>query len=683
MKTLKLKVRINLAIIVFLIAIFSGLGITIFRTVKTEIVKETDERMKDHVQDLYTILDDHVKQKQESVNISLNLAHSILYNSGEIKETNEFIDVNGANQISNVEKIYRIPNWKINGESLYKNYEVVDLIKSKAVQTATIFQKIDDGYLRISTNVMKLDGSRAINTFIPNSSEVVQSVEKGITYYGRAFVVNDWYLTAYEPIKINGFIKGILYVGVREKDYSMIKNIFSSKTYYKSGYPFIVSETGDFIIHPKNEGENFAKANFFLQLKGSKPTDYKTEYIWPETSEGKDKVQYFKYFEPYKCYIVSSIYKSDLYSSVNKLLVLIVIAMLVSIALFYLVLAWLLNPIIQNIIMMANFATDIAEGDLTSEVSYTRDDELGMLAKALQRMIGKLREVVLTVQSGADNISAASSQMSSSSQEMSQISSQQAASIEEVSSSMEQIVENIQKNAHNSGNAEQISADGSKGISRSYEVTKLATENMRVIANKITVITDIAFQTNILALNAAVEAARAGEYGRGFAVVAAEVRKLAERSKIAAEEIIYLSNKGVSLSEETINILGDLVPQIQGTASLVQDISNSSIEQSAGASKISSSIQQLNEAAQANASSSEELASSAEELASQAEQLKDLVSFFHLEKANSILYSFKNEQAGNTVSTNRSSSVKKSALQKKKGVDLDLEEQKEHAFEMY
>ena len=137
-----------------------------------------------------------------------------------------------------------------NGKPLFQNYELVDAIRDQSVETATLFQKIDDGYLRIATNVMKQNGERAIGTFIPNSSEVIKTIEKGEIYYGRAFVVNNWYLTAYEPIRLNGEIAGILYVGVKEMDYAFIKQIFEGKTYYKTGYPFLVSSSGDLIIHP-------------------------------------------------------------------------------------------------------------------------------------------------------------------------------------------------------------------------------------------------------------------------------------------------------------------------------------------------------------------------------------------------------------------------------------------------
>ena len=212
----------------------------LYATVRSKVISDADEQMKAHVDDLYTILDIHVKEKQNSVNISLNLAHSILNECGGITETDSHQTVQGINQITKEKRDYQIPIWHINNTNVYNDITIVDKIKSQAVETATIFQKIDDGYLRVSTNVMKLDGTRAVNTFIPNSSNVIKTIEKGETFYGRAFVVNDWYLTAYEPIRINGVVKGILFVGVKEKDYAMIKKLFSNKRYYTNGYPFII-----------------------------------------------------------------------------------------------------------------------------------------------------------------------------------------------------------------------------------------------------------------------------------------------------------------------------------------------------------------------------------------------------------------------------------------------------------
>jgi len=334
--------------------------------------------------------------------------------------------------------------------------------------------------------------------------------------------------------------------------------------------------------------------------------------------------------------------------------------------------------------MMSNFAKLIANGDLSVNIEDTRKDEIGVLARALNQMVGKVREVVLAVQTGADNISATSAQLSSSSQQTSQAAIQQASSVEEVSSTMEQMVTTIKKNAQNSCDAEKISNDGAMGISKSYETTKLASQNMLEVSKKITFITDIAFQTNILALNAAVEAARAGEHGRGFAVVAAEVRKLAERSKLAAEEIILLSKKGVALSEEALEILSDMVPQIQLTANLVQGISNSSMEQSSGANQINSSILQLNDVAQQNASSSEELSSSAEELSSQAEQLKELISFFNVENVSSVKSNYtKSEVADKVINKQQRNNVYDLRRKEKSGFNLQLTEVEEERYENY
>jgi methyl-accepting chemotaxis protein len=267
----------------------------------------------------------------------------------------------------------------------------------------------------------------------------------------------------------------------------------------------------------------------------------------------------------------------------------------------------------------------------TKSLELEQDDEIGDLAKALRSMVQKLSEIVSNIIHGSDNIAAASQQMSSVAQQMSQGSSEQASSAEEVSSSMEEMAANIQQNTEYARETESIAKTAEQGISEGSKTTNQAVEAMKQIADKISIIGEISRQTNILALNAAVEAARAGEHGKGFAVVAAEVRKLAERSQVAASEIDKLSKYGVDISEAAGKKLYEIVPEIQKTARLVQEIAAASIEQNSGADQVNSAIQQLNQVTQQNAASSEEMATSSEELASQAEQLLELVSFFKLE----------------------------------------------------
>ncbi len=244
----------------------------------------------------------------------------------------------------------------------------------------------------------------------------------------------------------------------------------------------------------------------------------------------------------------------------------------------------------------------------------------------------KLKEVIASVMLGSDNIAAASLQMSSGSQQVSQGASEQASSAEEVSSSMEEMAANIQQNTDNAQEADKISQKVQDGVSKVSSASQDSLVSIKNIAEKIGIINDIAFQTNILALNAAVEAARAGEQGRGFAVVAAEVRKLAERSKIAADEIVALSSKSVNVTENAAALMAGLIPEIERTAKLVQEIAAASLEQTSGADQVNTAIQQLNQVTQQNAAASEEMATSAEELSSQAEQLKEIISYFRLDE---------------------------------------------------
>jgi methyl-accepting chemotaxis protein len=283
---------------------------------------------------------------------------------------------------------------------------------------------------------------------------------------------------------------------------------------------------------------------------------------------------------------------------------------------------------IQPIEKLKAVVQKVSDGDLSQTIDVGKKDEIGVLFDAMKVMVEKLKTVIEDVQTAADNVASGSRQISSGSEQMSQGTTEQAASAEETSSSVEEMNATIRQNADNAFQTEKIARKSADDATASGKAVAEAVHAMKEIASRISIIEEIARQTNLLALNAAIEAARAGEHGRGFAVVAAEVRKLAERSQVAAAEIGRLSGSSVEIAENAGVLLNKLVPDIQKTAELVQEISASSKEQAGGAAQINSSIQQLNKVIQQNAGASEEMASTAQELAAQAGQLLESISFF-------------------------------------------------------
>ena len=273
----------------------------------------------------------------------------------------------------------------------------------------------------------------------------------------------------------------------------------------------------------------------------------------------------------------------------------------------------------------------LAEGDLTVKIESDSRDETGLMLTAMKNMVEKLSQVVNDVKSSAEALSGASEEVSATAQSLSQASSEQASGVEETSASIEQMTASITQNTENARVTDGMATKAAKEAGEGGEAVKSTVVAMKQIAQKIGIIDDIAYQTNLLALNAAIEAARAGEHGKGFAVVAAEVRKLAERSQVAAQEIGEVASSSVDLAERAGKLLDEIVPSIKKTSDLVREIAAASEEQSSGVGQINSAVGQLSQTTQQNASASEELAATAEEMSGQAEQLQQAMGFFKVQ----------------------------------------------------
>ncbi|MCB0263503.1 MAG: methyl-accepting chemotaxis protein, partial [Calditrichaeota bacterium] len=587
---------------------------TVSNVIQTELNNITMTSVKQIASDVYFMCSNTNNLIQQAVKSNLNVASKLLNDRNGISLSKSTVQWTAINQFSKETRELELPKIRVGStplEQIQKFDErltFIDDVSDLVGGTCTIFQRMNNegDMLRVATNVKKLDGDRAIGTYIPAvnpdgiSNPVVSKVLKGETYYGRAFVVNAWYQTAYQPIfDDQSNVIGILYVGIKQADMeNSLREAIYSNVVGKTGYVYVIGgkgqEKGHYIISKdgKRDGEDIynakdADGNFVIQniintaINTPKDEVGFIRYPWKNAGEehARDKIAALTYFEEWDWVIGAGTYEDDFAESTQMVeqslsnLVWKTIIWSLPFLILSLVVMWVISSRISLPIQsVSDVAGLLADGDLTNDVQVDRNilnrkstDEVSELAHSMDKMIDQLRTIVMQAQDVSSGVTANSEQVSATAEAISQGATEQAATAEEVSSSMEEIAANIQQNADNALQTEKIAVQTAQDAKISGEAVVKTVGAMRDIAGKISIIEEIARQTNLLALNAAIEAARAGEHGKGFAVVAAEVRKLAERSQTAAAEIGELSGSSVKVAEHAGELLAKILPDIQRT----------------------------------------------------------------------------------------------------------------------
>ncbi len=606
----------------------------------------------------------HVTLSKQLEN-DMNVLMDIVSRHNGIHLLDETVEWKAVNQVTKNASTVQLPKMALGDQWLGQNPDaglptpLVDDILGLTGTTCTVFQTMNPqgDLLRVATNILKNNGKRAVGTYIPDSSIVAKTIKSGETFRGTAYVVNAWYLTQYRPIKdASGKVVGCLYVGILQEGVKELRKSLRSIVIGATGYLSILSGSGKSAGTIKmHKQSNLEGSSAFTSQDSESAAIYKTLVEAAKQADGKPVTQSAMlaepgsgtkeetilaaiYFKPWDWVIVGTGYIKEFME--NKHVVddalensrwwafavgLLMLCLGTATALYF------ARNMSGSICRAVAVMSKINQGQLDVEkLPTTSRDELGELGHALNSMGEKLREIVADVQTESESVANGSVELSSTSLNLAEGASNQAASVEEISSSMEEMTASIEQNTKNAQQTELIAREAASDAKQGGDSVEKTVLAMRQIADKIAIVEEIARQTNLLALNAAIEAARAGEHGKGFAVVAAEVRKLAERSGVAASEISELSVNSVAIAEQAGKMLEKMVPDITKTAELVQEIAASSTEQHEGNRQINSAIQLLDKVVQENTTDSERVAASSEELAGHAAILKDTIGYFKL-----------------------------------------------------
>lgn len=636
--------------------------------------------------DVYHMLDVYHRALMKRLQHALTTASVLCAKYGDLRlDPSQKVEWQAINQFTNEVQNVELPRmclgdvWLGQITDMATAAPLVDQVKELTGTTCTIFQRMNErgDMLRVCTNVRTAENRRAVGTYIPatnpdgSPNPVIAALREGRTYFGKAFVVDRWYITAYKPLySEDRELIGCLYVGVPRDEIPELRQAITNITVGKSGYVYVLQGSGEkrgtYIISQqgKRDGECIweakdADGRYFIQSIIEKALKLKPgecafeRYPWQNAGDttARWKVAAVTYFEPWDWVIGAGAYEDDFEDAVarirealNGMLYWTLLAAGAAVTGCLAFAFWGTRHSIRNLRQLATLLTKISEGeaDLTQRLPVQGKDEVAEVARGFNRFVARLQEMVHQVVTSADQFTEGARIVAESAQIVAQGAQTESASVEQMTATINELTRSVEKIRELAAEADELARRSSRSahhgeavVEKSITAMTAIRESSKRIGDIIQVISEIAGQTNLLALNAAIEAARAGEHGMGFAVVADEVRKLAERTNQAAQEIAQLIRESTRLVEEGAQMSGNLgaalaeiLENIQQTADKVTAIAQRTNEQMAVAKEVQTAVQGIARVAEQSAAGSEEMASSSEQLGAQADALRQLVCGF-------------------------------------------------------